>query len=298
MSDFLDSIRNSLGVIGNELPKWWDDPNTADLRNTIGMAKSAIVPESPSDAALMAMGIPRIAKPVKGALAALSAASYSPDAEAGLARVGKGAVGFVRDYWPDAVSAVRRALRATDLTDYEHAVARTPSTAKVWTDNLADRVSVPADIQQLLYADPKRSFLMHTHTNGDVAPSAQDLLGNIGHHSVMELIASPTQGNPMVAFRKYQPIGKDYDQYTRDVFHHVTSPQVKDFLTDARFLAPDSLDVFDFAMKAGPHTYMRNLGLGDKIDYLYNDLGPLSKTNPNKLGDMLDAYWNEFLPNR
>lgn|SRR5574337_612243 len=212
-------------------------------------------------------------------------------------RVGKGAIGFVKDFWPDATAAVRGALQGTHFIPAEHAVARTPDMVKMWTSNLPDEVRVSPDINRILTAaDPRRSFLMHTHLRGDVGPSLTDLTTDVGAPGMMEMIASPAAGNPLIAFRKHQPIGADYDQFNRAVFQHITTPQVKDFLTESGFLRPGSLDAYDFGMVAGPHTYMRNLGLGDKIDYLYNDLGPLSRSNPNRVGKMLDAYWNEFLP--
>jgi len=69
---------SALNVIAQELPKWWRDPGTEELRNIVEM----VVPQTPSDLALTLMGGPG-GKALKSALGTAAAVTYSPESEAG-----------------------------------------------------------------------------------------------------------------------------------------------------------------------------------------------------------------------
>ncbi len=68
----------ALDTISEEFPKWWNDPQQQDFRDTLGM----IFPTEPMDMALTAMGGP-FGKAVKTGLGGLAALMYSPESEAG-----------------------------------------------------------------------------------------------------------------------------------------------------------------------------------------------------------------------
>lgn len=70
---------SAFDVIRQEGPKWWNDPQQKDLRETLGM----MVPQSPAELGTeMVLG--PFGKAIKLGGLALAGAGYSPDAEAGI----------------------------------------------------------------------------------------------------------------------------------------------------------------------------------------------------------------------
>ena len=90
------SAWDSLVRIGEELPKWWMDPQQKDLRDTLGY----VVPQSPAELGLMIATGP-LGKAIKLGGLALAGGTYSPDAEAG----------WLRFLSPDKIQKVMQTVR-------------------------------------------------------------------------------------------------------------------------------------------------------------------------------------------
>lgn len=72
-------VPGALSIIAEQLPRWWRDQQTADLRNTV----ESLVPQDAVDAGLMLLGGPG-GKIARKAGAALVAGGASTDAQAGI----------------------------------------------------------------------------------------------------------------------------------------------------------------------------------------------------------------------
>jgi hypothetical protein len=73
---------SAYNVISTQLPKWWKELKDRKGEFNVTDAAEMIIPQSPSDAALMAVGGP-VGKGAKLALGGLASVLHSPDADAG-----------------------------------------------------------------------------------------------------------------------------------------------------------------------------------------------------------------------
>ena len=163
------SAWDSLARIGEELPKWWMDPQQKDLRDTLGY----IVPQSPAEVGLM-MATGPLGKMAKTAGATLAATTYSPDAEAGLVPM------LARQGTKLSASASKKLSELLDLFDkakvgrkqvYEETGGIPLTTRK------QDVLSVIPD-GEFIKQPPNLEFMDRMHANLPYATTADKLYRN------------------------------------------------------------------------------------------------------------------------
>ena len=285
-----------LQIIREQMPQFLDEPHAREFRDVAG----ALIPQSPSELALEAVFAP-VSKPFRLAALGASIAAASPDAEGSVfPRMAGGLMEYIAKNYPDATRAVRRALGQSYKSGNEWAVAHHPDAERVWSSGHPDLVEIPPHVQRTLLRpmmSPDDAFLMHTHPWGDVSPSMADVQLDVGRPGMTEIIGSADKGNPYVAFRRRRPFsGNDFDDYTAQASHHFKSPEVEDILMSRGLIDPDYTDIEGMADEVARMTYMRNLGLQDKLDMYYNDLRRI-ETEPGRsvpMADILETYWGQF----
>lgn len=283
-------------VIREQLPRFFEEPHTEAMRNVASM----FFPQEPADL-FLDVALAPVGKAKRLGALALAGMSHSPESDAGVARISKGALAYIRDNWPEALSLSRNALRHTNETGNEYAVVQRPDYSELLTSNDPMMVSFPSETVKQLRTAPAGSMMMHTHPTGDVSPSLADIEQSAKWPNVANLIAAPVPGSPLVDFRRTaRPIGKDFEKYVAAARAHIESPQVLDFLEASGRYFPDYTQIEELSYPMAVHSYMRNLGLSGKADYAYNNLG-LTDIDPNfknkhYLADILEDYWKTFIP--
>ena len=230
-------------------------------------------------------------------------------------RMNKTTMQFIKDNYarnPEAVATVMQALEKSAKTGHEYAVAHNPYQTITHTSHSPETVQLTpqiVDIMREKMPTPEDSFLLHTHPSGGVGPSQADV-SLAAKYPARQMISSPSGDalaviDPAQSLRGSRFSGTGYDQYTNDAARHIQSNKVKDFLISKNYIDPsDYNDIEGLAHLMAPHEYLRNLGVQDKIDYRYNDLGMYHPENafqdpnikPVPLANILEDYWREFHP--
>lgn len=256
--------------------------------------------EAGLELAMLPMGGPVGSAVRKGGLA-LASMSYSPEADAGVARYGKGILQYIRENWPRAENLARDALGQTYKTGNEYGVMTAPNRGRLITSDLENAIDIPTGVSKTLMTNPvDESMFMHTHPSGDVSPSGPDVTTPFARRGVEQIITSPKMGSPFSAYKLRKGFtGEDYDDFVGNEidFIYDNNDDITKFLIQKGMMQP-GYDIEEIAPEIAQHTYMRNKGMKDELDYIYNNLGVPdlgnSERSPHRLADILENYWQEF----